>query len=203
LLINVVRYKLPRVKHVLSICAVAEVIVLLCAVVQSAAQSGSNSNTTTGVVLTKLSPPIYPPLARQTRIAGDVELTLDVQSNGSVMSVSVVSGHALLTRAALQSAQQSQFECRNCSEGVRSYRLSYTFQLVGPKDCCTAADNSANNNQPSEPIPRVIQSSNHVTVIDQPLCSCGASTPSRKKVRSAKCLFLWKCGFARLRGYEW
>ena len=202
-LINAVGYKLPRMKHAFSICGMAEMIVLLCVVVQSVAQSVSDSNRPqASVVLTKLSPPTYPPLARQTRIAGDVELTLDVRSTGSVTSVTVVSGHPLLTLAALQSAQQSQFECRNCNEGVRSYRLWYTFQLVGPA-CCTAADGGANNSQPNEPIPRVIQSPNHVTMVNQPFCSCGASTPSRKKVRSAKCLYLWKCGFARSTGYEW
>jgi protein TonB len=60
----------------------------------------------------------YPPLARQANITGDVELKLEIRKDGSIQSASVVSGHPMLTQAALNSAQRSHFECRGCEDGV-------------------------------------------------------------------------------------
>jgi hypothetical protein len=37
-----------------------------------------------------------------------------------------------------------------------------------------------------------------VTVIDQPLCTCDP-TSDVSRVRSVKCLYLWKCARPRLR----
>jgi TonB family protein len=122
-------------------------------------------------VLTKLSPLTYPPLAKQAHIAGDVELIVALKQDGSVESVSVVSGHPLLQQAALDSAKQSAFECLKCSDGV-TLQLVYTFQLVQPKSCCPLTTDTVNDTHPDEPVPRVIQSQNHVTVVDHPLCIC-------------------------------
>jgi TonB family protein len=170
-----------------------------CTLVTSLPLSEANSNSMPGeVILTKLFPPKYPPLARQTRITGDVELTIEVRQDGSIESATAVRGHPLLKQAALDSAQQSQFDCQACSETLTSYSLVYTFQLVGVNDCCKSAGGSTDRGQPSEQIPRVMQSPNHVTLVDQPVCICDpAFTVSWKKVRSAKCLYLWKCGLAR------
>jgi len=52
------------------------------------------------VVLTRLTNPIYPTLARQTRISGDVELAVEVRADGAVTSATVVKGHPLLVQAA-------------------------------------------------------------------------------------------------------
>src|ERR1700740_3138998 len=43
--------------------------------------------------------PIYPPLARQTRISGTVRLHAIISKSGTVESLEVVSGHPLLFRA--------------------------------------------------------------------------------------------------------
>ena len=178
-----------------SICVLGVAVGLCRAVVQPMTQTAVGPETSqNGVVLTKLSQPIYPPLARQTRIVGDVVLILGIRRDGSVESATVVSGHPLLTEAALRSAQQSLFECRKCDDAATSYRLLYTFQLVGPTTCCTGTEGSANNNQPDQVIPRVIQSQSHVTVVDQPVCICDPAADV-VKVRSLKCLYLWKCGF--------
>jgi outer membrane biosynthesis protein TonB len=40
----------------------------------------------TGVVLTKLVPPVYPPLARQAQIAGDVMVRVLIRQDGSKSS---------------------------------------------------------------------------------------------------------------------
>jgi len=167
-------------------------------IIKSLAQSGVAANSPQGeVFLTKLATPFYPPLARQTRITGDVELMLEIKENGSIQSAIVVSGHPLLKQAALDSAQSSQFECRNCGQGVQSYRLFYSFQL-GPTRYCTETSDGSKDNQQEGPYPRVIQSQNHVTVVDQPVGTCDpAFTVTWKKVRTAKCLYLWRCGLAR------
>ena len=74
-----------------------------------------------GVFLVKLSPPVYPPLARQARIMGDVRIQLAIRRDGSIESSEGVSGHPLLKQAALESAQQSEFECR-----VLATKLTHT-----------------------------------------------------------------------------
>jgi TonB family protein len=73
---------------------------------ESPAQSATSVE---DVAITKLFQPVYPPLAKQTQITGDVELTLQVTTDGSVESAIVVSGHPLLKQAAVDSALHSQF----------------------------------------------------------------------------------------------
>jgi len=155
-------------------------------------QNAPSASTQESVVLTKLFPPVYPQVAKQTRITGDVELTLEVSANGSLESAVVVSGHPLLKQAALASAKRSQFECKNCGEGVRFLQMLYSFQL-GPTRYCAATSETSKSDAKEEPYPRVTESQNHVTVIDQPVGTCDLAIDHRK-VRSAKCLYLWKCG---------
>ncbi len=84
-----------------------------------------------------LSPPVYPPLARQARIAGDVVLQIGVRPDGSVASAEVISGHAMLKPAALDSARKSTF-LRQEGEGITFYSLTYTFAFrVDPDSGCT------------------------------------------------------------------
>jgi TonB family protein len=156
---------------------------------QNPAVPGASQN---GVVLAKLSEPIYPPLARTTRIAGDVVLILGVRKDGSIESAVVDSGHPLLKQAALDSAQRSQFECRECSDSGTSYRLVYTFELE-MTECCRAPAIKTNstNDGTDQVTPRVIQSQGHVTIIDKPTCFCDVSGDIIIKVRSLKCLYLW------------
>src|SRR5215470_10017608 len=99
--------------------------------VERSAQNAVSEQAQVDVALTKLFQPVYPPLARQARITGDVELALAVKADGSLESAIVVSGHPLLKQAALESAQRSKFECRDCALSVRSLHLFYSFQL-GP-----------------------------------------------------------------------
>jgi len=162
--------------------------------IKSLAQSSSGANPPRGdVVLIKLTPPVYPPLARQVRISGNVELMLEVRRDGSVQSATGVSGHPLLVQAALDSAQRSQFECQQCSEAVSALRLEYTFQLVGAESCCISTGDKPRNKETDQPVPRVIQSQNHITVVDRTTCDCGPGD-GYFMVRSLKCLYLWRCG---------
>jgi len=170
-------------------------LVLSLAVAESLAQSAnSTQQAQEPIVINKLFQPVYPPGARQARIAGDVELILVVRTDGSLESASVVSGHPLLKQAALDSAQRSQFECRNCTEGVRSFHMLYSFQL-GPTKYCADTSETSKGDQKEELYPRVIQSQNHVTVIDQPVGICDPTVAiTATRFRSAKCLYLWRCG---------
>jgi TonB family protein len=78
--------------------------------------------------------PVYPPLARSASVSGDVVLKVGIHKDGSIESVAVLSDNPLLTQAALDSAQHSQFECRGCSDEVTPTSLSYSFQLVAGPD---------------------------------------------------------------------
>jgi periplasmic protein TonB len=53
--------------------------------------------------------PVYPPLARQTRISGTVRLHAIIGKDGGVQQLEVISGHPLLVRAALDAVQQWRY----------------------------------------------------------------------------------------------
>jgi len=156
------------------------------------AQSATPSDRSqTGVVIVKLSEPVYPTVSRLAHITGEIDLILGIGRDGKVESAVVVSGPPLLRNVALKSAQESLFECRGCSDAVTPYSLIYTFQLndVG---CCTETNSSSGETQ-RDPH-QVMQSQNHITVIDDVACICDPAGVTVAKVRSAKCLYLWKCG---------
>jgi periplasmic protein TonB len=50
--------------------------------------------------------PVYPPLARQARVAGTVELVGIIAKDGTIQQLQVVSGHPLLVKAALDAVRQ-------------------------------------------------------------------------------------------------
>jgi TonB family protein len=136
----------------------------LAAVENVPAQSATGTPALEPVVLNKLFPPVYPPLARQARITGDVKMQVTIRQDGSVASAEVISGHPMLKQAALDSVKKSTFECQRWSSGVyvvgcqaaeTSFTLTYTFGMrddPGDLDC------------------------------------------SVTRARSRKCLYLWRCG---------
>lgn len=174
----------------LTFSLVAAAVCFFAAVENAPAQGATGSaGPEAGVVLTKLSPPVYPPLARQARIIGDVKIFVKIRRDGSVASAELFSGHPMLAQAALDSARRSTFECRGCSDPATSYPLTYTFEIKG--DCRFGP-----NCESIEPrAPEVTQSQHQITITDEPSCTCDLfGTITRIKVRSAKCLYLWKCG---------
>ena len=54
--------------------------------------------------------PVYPPLARQTRISGTVRLHAIVAKDGAIQSLEVISGHPVLQQAALDAVRQWRYE---------------------------------------------------------------------------------------------
>jgi TonB family protein len=172
--------------------AVASALALCSMVAESLfAQSGNSGTPQTDVVLTKLTYPIYPQSARQTRITGDVKVSLGIRRDGSIESATVVSGHPLLQQAALDSAQHSHYECRGCTDPVTSFAMFYTFELR-PGSC--SPDTRASLAAPPEVklSSAEIQLQNHVEIVAESVCIIDY-WPT-KKVRSPKCLYLWKCG---------
>ena len=60
--------------------------------------------------LTNKVQPMYPPLARQTRISGTVRLHAIIAKNGTVEQLEVISGHPLLVQAALDAVKQWRYQ---------------------------------------------------------------------------------------------
>jgi TonB family protein len=161
------------------------------------AVSGSNSPASE-VSLSKLSPPVYPRLAQQAHISGDVELTVHVRSDGTVESVDFVRGPAMLKQASLDSAQKTQFECSGSSEKTTPFPLTYRFKIAPrdpPKNCEAEGE--------TPPPPTDVDVQKHlVTVYAWELWTCDPVVQVRSvRIHSAKCLlfvevWLSSCGLA-------
>jgi hypothetical protein len=153
------------------------------------AQSASAPDTLhAGVALSKLSPPVYPRSAQIARIEGDVDLTVRILIDGSVDSVMPLSGHVMLRQAAIDSAQHSRFQCIDCIEPVTTYALRYSFK-ISPRDPTKACDAAAEVPPPS---PEVDVVRHEVTVFAWQIRTCDPVV-TLVRVRSAKCLYLWRC----------
>jgi protein TonB len=50
--------------------------------------------------------PVYPPLARQARVSGTVRLQGVIAKDGTIQQLQILSGHPMLTRAALDAVRQ-------------------------------------------------------------------------------------------------
>ena len=162
---------------------------LACGQINCLAQSeGVSQSTAANVTPIKIFVPAYPRLAQQARIAGEVNLTLELGRTGQVESVSVVGGPVMLRQVAIESAHRSVFQCLDCDDRRISYSLKYRFQISSlPLDkVCDAA---------SEPDPPVeIDFAEHqVTISAWGITICDP-VAVLTRIRSAKCLYLWKCG---------
>ncbi len=163
------------------LCLVAWVAVF--ANTATAQGAPSAQPTMSEVVFLNLAAPKYPPLARQANITGEVQIKLKIERDGSVASADVVSGHQMLTPAALESAKQFHFECRRCGDDGAEDIVIYSFQIAAsPGWPCPEAGSA----------PRISQLENHITLtVDPPMVSMYFSSI---RVRSPKCLYLWLCG---------
>ena len=81
-------------------------------------------------LLLKVSP-VYPPLARQTRVQGIVSIDAVIDTEGNVVEMSVVSGHPLLISAALDAVKNWKYEPTYLNDQAVAVQLivSVTFQL--------------------------------------------------------------------------
>jgi len=143
-----------------------------------------------------LSEPAYPQMAKIAGISGDVELRLSIRPDGSVESAAQLNGSPILGQAAMDSARQTRFVCRGCDANV-IYSITYTFEVKGTQNrCCCSSE-------PTVAEQKVTQSAGHVTVTAPPVCICPdactiEAAVKASRFRSAKCLYLWKCGHHRV-----
>ncbi len=68
-----------------------------------------SSGVTAGLVIHKIQP-TYPPLARTARVQGSVLLAAVIGKDGTVQNLHVISGHPLLTQAALEAVKQWRYK---------------------------------------------------------------------------------------------
>lgn len=180
----------------------AAISLWLWAVPQPVSSQGGpgSEHSTPQLTLTWLAPLAYPTMAAVAGVSGNVNLTVSVYPDGSIESVTVLSGvHPLLIQAAVDSAKKSLFICRNCN-GLIKQSLIYTFQLptAKPDPCCCSS-----GHQPSPPNLPQVSDDFHITITAEPFCVCPdactrAWAEAHSTYRSAKCLYLWKCGTRRV-----
>jgi hypothetical protein len=147
------------------------------------------------VVLTSLSKPTFSPLARQANVEGDVVVDVTVGQDGTTKAT-VVKGHPLLRQSALDSAVQSRFECRLCS-APSSYTLVYTFKRTSEGSCCYGMGAPINVVQEPQSYDEQGRPQTRVIISAEKICLCDPSPTITKKVRSPRCLYLWKCSTQR------
>jgi TonB family protein len=94
---------------------------------------GAKSQDTSAVLPRVLqhAAPVYPPLARQTRISGDVRLKITTDGE-SVRDVEVESGHPLLQQAAVDNVKTWKFEAHEPG----TFEVTFRYKLL-PEDLST------------------------------------------------------------------
>jgi hypothetical protein len=122
-------------------------------------------------------------MAIAARVSGDVILNVTLASDRSVNGVTFESGPPMLRQAAISSAKRSQFQA-TLENRTGGCRLVYRFVLDQTTKC-----------EHDDSYPRVKHEANVVAITEQnvPICD-PAATIERVRFRSAKCLYLWKCG---------
>lgn len=151
------------------------------------------------IVLTELHGATYPRGPQNAAIQGKVQLELHFKPDGTIELLNVVhADHAMLVEAAIKSVRASHFECTNCGGTVPAYSLTFEFRVLtsDPEQFCKNPD--------QQPPPELDTSLHKITIFANEVWTCDPSAVIRRtftRVRSAKCLYLWKCGL-RLEGSE-
>jgi protein TonB len=81
-----------------------------------------------------LPKPVYPVAAAFVNASGKVEVQVEIDENGNVVSAKVISGHPLLSAAAIKAALASKFDPVLMSgKPISVYSvITYSFYLNGP-----------------------------------------------------------------------
>ena len=74
----------------------------------------------------KTSSPVYPAIAAKMRVEGTVKLEATIESDGSVSEVKVLSGHQLLTQAAVDAVKKWKYES---GDGKSTQSVNVEFSL--------------------------------------------------------------------------
>ncbi len=121
---------------------------------------------------------------------GDVNLKLSIRPDGSIESAEALSGHPMLKQAALDSADKSLYGCGQCDSLGSAYFVTYTF-AIGDK-----CENYGPKCEELQLRPAIVtQAAGSVIITVSPLCTCDPrGVITKLRVRSAKCIYLWRCG---------
>jgi TonB family protein len=168
-----------------SIAGKLAVIFILCIGSDGHTQMSSTSSTPKPELLIEtVPPPTYPPMALAAHVSGDVRVEVVVLPDGELKSIGVLSGASMLRQATIDKAKLTQFECEQCSQAGSTFDVVYRFEL-GEARSCEVEDHS---------YPRATKTGNMITITERPFSTCDpSSSMSEIKVRSIRCLFLWKC----------
>jgi hypothetical protein len=127
-------------------------------------------------------PPAYPHMARVAHLHGQIILRFTLQPDGSV-AVQESTGHPILRQAAEESLKTSKLRCDDCRNLTPIFTVNFDFQIAD-HDC----------REPEiKPIQQVsLKDAGHVLAIVQPFCTSDPLV-HYKRVRSPRCLYLWRC----------
>ena len=162
---------------------------LLVGVVLSSCWGQQTASSQGQAVLVALSKPTFSPKARIANVEGTVISSVTVRPDGTT-EATFVSGLPLLKQAALDSAGQSRFECRQCS-APRSYTLVYNFKRTSNGNCCDGYGAPVQVEEQAPSRDERGQPQTVITVSTERICLCDPGPTF--KVRSVKCFYLWKC----------
>ncbi|HVH71339.1 MAG TPA: TonB family protein, partial [Candidatus Dormibacteraeota bacterium] len=79
--------------------------------------------------LIRSSAPVYPPLAKSTRVSGDVLVDALIDAAGNVTSVRVISGPVLLQQAAIETVRQWKYEPARLDGQAVAMHLNVTVRF--------------------------------------------------------------------------
>jgi Gram-negative bacterial TonB protein C-terminal len=156
-------------------------------------QSANSPQSLSGkAVLVSLSRPSFSPLAKAANVSGTVRVLVTVQPDGATTAI-VQDGHPLLKQAAVESANQSRFECRKC-DGPVQYSLVYLFKRTENGNCCDGVGAPSEVTQEPESTDQEGRRQTEIIISTEHFCLCDPSAEvTQSKVRSLKCLYLWRC----------
>lgn len=115
--------------------------------------------------------PIYPQMARIAHIQGEVWIEIELSPAGEIVAMRTPTGHPLLVAAAVESLILSKLVCESCGDKNAMFTVLYRFTM------------------PETPRPATCEEGNPVA------CLAGRQAATRR-TRSARCLYLWKCGWS-------
>jgi hypothetical protein len=126
--------------------------------------------------------PEYPRNAQIAHISGPiaVEFTLNEDGTGSIGKVT---GHPLLAAAAVESIKASRFRCSHCGR-ESAFTVEFNFGF---------AEHTCEETKHHPAYTAALKDANDVSVIAEPVCTEDPGAVYAK-VRSVRCLYLWKCG---------
>jgi TonB family protein len=129
--------------------------------------------------------PAYPQMARVANINGAVTLEFTIARDGTV-DVQKSAGHPMLVHASVESLKLSKLACDNCGKVAARFSVVFEFKIA-TSECGNSSVSSR----------ALLENSNHVTVTIDRYCFIDPAPELTKKVRSVRCLYLWKCAIRK------